>query len=86
VKTALLSLKDSLRQLIYQLLTKRFTLSNGTDTVGKVEYKTDYINNTRKPNARIADFTPYQKYVDTWMVEAQKPLPPTPVKMVAAQS
>jgi hypothetical protein len=44
-------------------------------TVGEVEYKTDYINNTRKANERIDDFTPYQKFVDLWTVEAQKELP-----------
>jgi hypothetical protein len=44
-------------------------------TVGEVEYKHDYIENTRKPNERITDFTPYQKFVDLWIVEAQKELP-----------
>jgi hypothetical protein len=44
-------------------------------TVGEVEYKHNYIKNTKAPNVRITDFTPYQKYVDAWMVEAQKPLP-----------
>lgn len=44
-------------------------------TVGEVEYKHDFVENTRKPNTRITDFAPYQKYVDAWMVEAQKPLP-----------
>jgi hypothetical protein len=44
-------------------------------TVGEVEYKYDYINNTRKPNDRIKDFTPYQKFVDAWTVEAKKLLP-----------
>jgi len=43
-------------------------------TGGEVEYKHDYIANTKAPNVRITDFTPYQKYVDAWMVEAQKPL------------
>jgi hypothetical protein len=41
-------------------------------TVGEVEFKTDYIENTRKHNERISDFTPYQKFVDAWMIEAQK--------------
>jgi hypothetical protein len=41
-------------------------------TVGEVEYKTDYVENTRKPNERISDFSPYQKFVDLWMVEARK--------------
>jgi hypothetical protein len=53
-------------------------------TVGEVEYKHDYIANTKAPNVRITDFTPYQKHVDAWMIEAQKPLPvvvaKTPVK------
>lgn len=44
-------------------------------TVGEVEYKHDYIANTKKNNERIDDFTPYQKFVDAWMVEAKKPLP-----------
>jgi hypothetical protein len=44
-------------------------------TVGEVEYKNDYVANTKKRNDRITDFAPYQKYVDAWMVEAQKPLP-----------
>jgi hypothetical protein len=35
-------------------------------TVGEVEFKTDYIANTRKHNERIDDFTPYQKFVDAW--------------------
>src|ERR1700722_14604058 len=43
--------------------------------VGEVEYKHDYVANTKKNNDRITDFTPYQKYVDAWMIEAQKPLP-----------
>jgi hypothetical protein len=43
-------------------------------TVGEVEYKHDYIENTRKPNDRITDFSPYQKFVDAWEVEAKKPL------------
>jgi len=41
-------------------------------TVGDIEFKHDYIANTRKPNVRIEDFTPYQKFVDLWTVEAQK--------------
>jgi hypothetical protein len=45
-------------------------------TVGEVEFKHDYIANTKAPNVRITDFAPYQKYVDAWMVEAQKLLPP----------
>ena len=44
-------------------------------TVGEVEFKTDFIENTRKANERIDDFTPYQKFVDLWTVEAQKELP-----------
>jgi hypothetical protein len=44
-------------------------------TVGEVEFKHDYIANTKKMNERIEDFAPYQKFVDLWMVEAQKPLP-----------
>jgi hypothetical protein len=35
-------------------------------TVGEVEFKTDYIANTRKANERIVDFAPYQKFVDAW--------------------
>jgi hypothetical protein len=46
-------------------------------TVGEVEFKHDYIENTRKPNDRITDFSPYQKFVDAWEVEARKPLPVT---------
>ena len=44
-------------------------------TVGEVEYKNDYVANTKKMNDRITDLTPYQKFVDAWTVEAQKPLP-----------
>lgn len=44
-------------------------------TVGEVEYKHDYIENTREPNLRIEDFAPYQKFVDAWTVEAKKELP-----------
>ena len=40
-------------------------------TVGEVEYKTDYVNNTRQPNERITDFAPYQKFVDMWEVAAR---------------
>jgi hypothetical protein len=35
-------------------------------TVGEVEYKHDYVANTKKMNDRITDFTPYQKFVDAW--------------------
>jgi hypothetical protein len=35
-------------------------------TVGEVEFKTDYIEGTRKHNESISDFTPYQKFVDAW--------------------
>jgi hypothetical protein len=41
---------------------------------GEVEYKHDYVNNSREPNLSITDFAPYQKFVDAWMVEAQKPI------------
>jgi hypothetical protein len=55
---------------------------------GEVEFKYDLVKNTKPPNVRITDFTPYQKYVDAWMVEAQKPLatpvqPTTPVANAA---
>jgi hypothetical protein len=43
-------------------------------SVGEVEYKTDYTNNTRKHNDTITDFAPYQKFVDMWTVEAKKEL------------
>ena len=43
-------------------------------SVGEVEFKHDYIENTRKPNETIKDFAAYQKYVDLWMIEAQKEL------------
>jgi hypothetical protein len=46
---------------------------------GEVEYKNDFIANTRKPNERITDFAPYQKFVDLWMTEAQKLVPTTVV-------
>jgi hypothetical protein len=52
-------------------------------TVGEVEYKHDYVQNTKAPNVRITDFTPYQKYVDAWMVEARKPLPVATKPVVA---
>jgi hypothetical protein len=39
-------------------------------TVGELEFKTDYIENTSKPNERIDDSTPYQKFVDAWTVAA----------------
>jgi hypothetical protein len=51
-------------------------------TVGEVEYKQDYVNNTRKMNEAITDFAPYQKFVDAWTVEAQKPIV-LPVKNAA---
>jgi hypothetical protein len=51
-------------------------------TVGEVEFKQDYINNTRAPNERITDFTPYQKFVDLWTVEAKKELTVPPAASV----
>lgn len=44
-------------------------------TRGEVEYKTDYIENTRKPNEIITDIAPYQHLIDLWMIEAQKEAP-----------
>lgn len=44
-------------------------------TVGEIEYKTDYVNGTRKGNQRITNFTPFQHYVDLWEVEAKKEAP-----------
>jgi hypothetical protein len=41
-------------------------------TVGEIEFKTDYVENSKKMNERITDFSPYQKFVDAWTVEAQK--------------
>lgn len=55
-------------------------------TVGEIEYKHDYVANTKAPNVRITDFTPYQKYVDAWMVEAQKLLPPPVVALPVANA
>jgi hypothetical protein len=50
---------------------------------GEVEFETDFNpvdengNPTnagpfKKPNERITDLAPYQKYIDAWMIEAQK--------------
>jgi hypothetical protein len=52
-------------------------------TVGEIEYKQDYVANTRKPNDSLTDFAPFQKYVDAWMVEAQKSAP-VPTLVTAA--
>lgn len=41
-------------------------------TRGEVEYKMDFIKGQKKPNTEITNFEPFQKYVDLWMVEAQK--------------
>lgn len=51
-------------------------------TVGEIEYKHDFIENTRKPNERFTDFAPFQVFVDRWMAEAQKP-DPLPAKRSA---
>jgi hypothetical protein len=40
-------------------------------TTGEIEYKTDYLTNTRPPNITITDFAPYQKFVDLWTAAAQ---------------
>jgi hypothetical protein len=39
--------------------------------VGEIEYKYDYVAGGKKPNDRITDFSPYQKFVDAWEVEAR---------------
>lgn len=43
---------------------------------GEVEYKMDHVNNSRRMNLMIDDFSPYQHIVDLWTIEAQKLLPP----------
>ena len=52
-------------------------------TVGEAEYF-NAPGAKFKANTPITDFTPYQKYVDAWTVEAQKPLPAKPVLTNAA--
>ncbi len=52
-------------------------------TVGEIEYKHDHIENSKKPNERFSDFSPYQVFVDRWMIEAQKP-EPAPPQVIAA--
>lgn len=42
------------------------------DGRGEIEYKTDYVDGSRKMNFVIVDFAPFQKFVDLWMIEAQK--------------
>jgi len=51
-------------------------------TIGEIEYRHDYVKNTRMPNERFMDFAPFQVFVDRWMVEAQKP-DPLPAKRPA---
>ena len=41
-------------------------------TVGEIEFKYHEIENTRAPNQRFDDFSPFQVFVDRWMIEAQK--------------
>jgi hypothetical protein len=41
-------------------------------TSGEIEYFNAHGATTLKGNMAIADFTPYQKFVDAWTVEAQK--------------
>ena len=38
---------------------------------GEIEYKHDPLNDTKRSNFVIVDFTPYQVFVDRWMIEAQ---------------
>lgn len=40
-------------------------------TVGEVEYKMDYVNNTRKGNERITDLTPFAWVIGAWEAAAQ---------------
>jgi hypothetical protein len=68
----------ALEKHFYFFMQPSFQRSCNSDrraTVSEVEFKTDYIENTRKPNERIDNFTPYQKFVDAWTVEAKKELP-----------
>jgi len=43
-------------------------------TSGDVEYF-NAPGTPVKCNVGITDFTPYQKFIDAWTIEAQKPLP-----------
>lgn len=38
---------------------------------GEVEFKTNYIDGSRRPNERITDFSEYQIFVDRWLAAAQ---------------
>jgi hypothetical protein len=38
------------------------------DDWGEIEYVSDLKNNTRKPNLRIDDFSPYMNYVEQALV------------------
>jgi hypothetical protein len=41
---------------------------------GEIEYFNAPGATTFKANEKITDFTPYQKFVDAWTIEAQKPI------------
>jgi hypothetical protein len=41
-------------------------------TVGEIEFKTNYVENTRRPNESITDFSPYQPLVAVWEASAKK--------------
>jgi hypothetical protein len=42
------------------------------DTVGEEEFRADPETGARAPNNKIADFSPYQPYVDLWNAKAAK--------------
>lgn len=39
-------------------------------SIGEIEYRYDFATNSQRPNARFADFSPYQVFVDRWTAAA----------------
>jgi hypothetical protein len=42
------------------------------DTIGEIEFKTDDTTNTRQPNAKITDISPFQHVIDLWQAVPKK--------------
>ena len=47
------------------------------DTWGEIEFATDFQTGTRKPSAKISDFSSFQPYVEAWENAAKRPAPVT---------
>ena len=40
------------------------------DTIGEIEFEYDFVANTKAPNVRFTDFSPYQVFVNRWTAAA----------------